>query len=496
MTQEDANPQQKSLSQRTVEGTALLIVTRFLVRLIGFASVSVTARLLTPEDFGLVGAASLVIALFAVLNQIGLSEYVVRSKEIDKSELHTMWTIRLLVSISIAAIIFFTAPLTSAFLQEPRLLEILQILCVATVLAALRSPAAEFFNRDMQYTKYLYLTAADKVVSVAVTIFAAYYFRTYWALVWGQIAGMLFAILSSQVARPFLPRITLAKVSSVGRFAFWTLLVGLNGYGIRQIDEWIAKRSSDSSAFGAYHVARDLCRLFVAEMVGPAGQVFFPAVAKVQGDKTKLSEVVGRFSAAAYIAAFAVAVGIAAIAEELVFLLLGYQWGQAIPYIPFVAVGTAAIVVGDLFQGLYVVADRQNIATRFKFLRLILLLVGCSIAAQLTGSLLAISQAFALISVVSVSAELVWLFSSSRYNVSILSHIWRPALAALFMYQVVQWLVLPESWSLILITGVKVLGGAATFAVTLAALWLLSGRPEGGETEYLDRLRDYTRKNA
>lgn len=93
-----SNKQEKSLSQKSLEGTALLIVTRFIVRMIGFISVSVTARLLTPEDFGIVGAASLVIALFAVLNQVGIGEYVVRTKEIDEEELHTIWTFRVILS--------------------------------------------------------------------------------------------------------------------------------------------------------------------------------------------------------------------------------------------------------------------------------------------------------------------------------------------------------------------------------------------------------------
>lgn len=493
MAKKPVSPSAKSLSQKSVEGTALLVATRFLVRLIGFVSVSITARLLTPEDFGVVGAASLVIALFAILNQIGLSEYVVRSKQVDPDELQTMWTIRLSVSSAIALGIYMVAPFAAAFLQEPRLEEILRILCIASVLGAMRSPAAEFFNRNMQYTKLLFLTAADKVVSVVVTIAVAYYLRTYWALVWGQLAGMLFAILSSQIARPFMPRLTFKKVSKVRSFAFWTLLVGLNGYGIRQVDEWIAKRSSDAAAFGAYHVARDLCRLFVAEIIAPAGQVFFPAVSKVQDDKDKLSEVIGRFAGAAFIAAFAVAAGIAAVSEELVYLLLGYQWGQAIPYMPYVAAGTAAIIVGELFQGLYVIADRQDISTRFRFARLLLLLLGCSLAAQVSGSLLAIAQALAVISIVSVTLELVWLFSPKRYHVSIAARVWRPGLAATAMYFLVQSVATPAAWPLIVVLGVKVLVGVLSFILVTGTLWLISGRPTGGESEFLDRIADYRR---
>lgn len=484
---------EKSLSQKSVEGTALLIVTRFLVRLIGFVSVSVTARLLTPEDFGVVGAASLVIALFAVLNQVGISEYVVRTKKIDPAELHTMWTFRVLISAGIAAAIFVTAPQVSIFLQEPRLVEILQVLCITSLLGALRAPAPEFFNRNLEYNKLLYLAAADKVIAVTATIIAAIVLRSYWALVWGQIIGMLFAIMSSQVAHPFRPRLTLEKFASLKNFALWTLLVSLNSYGIRQVDEWIAKRSSDSAAFGAYHIARDLSRLFVAEILAPAGQVFFPAVAKVQDDRAKMSEVVGRFAGAAFVATFAVGTGIAAVSTELVYVLLGYQWGAAIQFVPYVAAGTAAMIMCDLFQGLYVIDNKQNISTRFRFGRLVLIVIGCSWAATGENALVAIAKAFAVITIISVLIELVWLFAPKRHNVSLLAQIWRPAIAAFAMYQLVTHLSLTSDIPLLVLAAVKVIAGAATYIVVLGSLWFIAGRPSGGESEFLDRIRDYIR---
>lgn len=489
-----SNKQEKSLSQKSLEGTALLIVTRFIVRMIGFISVSVTARLLTPEDFGIVGAASLVIALFAVLNQVGIGEYVVRTKEIDEEELHTIWTFRVILSGGIAGLIFLLAPWAAQFLQEPRLTEILRILCITSLLGSLRAPAAEFFNRNMQYNRILFLAAADKIVAVSATIIAALILQSYWALVWGQVIGMSFAILSSQIARPFKPRLTLSRFSKLKNLALWTFLVGLNTYGVKQVDEWIAKRASDSAAFGAYHVARDLCRLFVAELLAPAGQVFLPAIAKVQDDKEKMSDAVGRLAGAAFIAGFAVSVGIASISNELVYLLLGYQWGQAIPYVPYVAIGTAAMIVCDLFQGLYVVDDKQNISTRFRFGRLLSLLVGCITAAQTTGDLLHIAMTFAGVSIITVALELSWLFARTRYNVALLPRVWRPLTGAIAMFYAVSAVALPQTWLLPVVTGLKVLVGAMTYLAVIGLLWLIAGKPKGGETEFMDRIAEYLKR--
>lgn len=483
---------EKSLSRQSVEGTALLIATRFIVRLIGFVSVSITARLLTPEDFGLVGAASIIIGLFAILNQIGVSEYIIRSQKIDDGELHTIWTLRLIISAIVATAIFLTAPLTAAILQEDRLVDVVQALSVASFLGALQSPASSFFNRNLEYGKEFFLKSADKIFIVTVTIVCAYVFRTYWALVWGQLAGAFFSILSSQIARPFRPKLTLSKSSTLGGFAFWTLMLKLNWYGVRHVDEWIAKRSSDSAAFGAYHIAQDLCRLFVAEILAPAGQVFFPGASKVQDDPQRLNEVVSRFAGASFIVAFAVAAGISAVASELVYLLLGYQWSQAIVFMPYIATGTAAVILVDLFSGLYVIKDQQNIATRFKFLRLIFLILCCGYAAKYGHGLLGIAIAFSLVSIASAFSELAWLFSGSRYRVSLLRESWRPAVAAIAMYGTVSAIALPATWPLIVVAAIKVIAGAVCYVAFVTILWWLSGRPKGGETEILERVREYS----
>lgn len=480
----------KSLSQKTVEGTITLVITRFIVRLIGFVSVSFTARLLTPEDFGLVGAASIVIGLFAIFNQIGLNEYIQRTRVIDADELQTLWTLRLLINLVLSSGVFLSAPFAADFLQDARLEEVLQVLSVVFLLGAVRAPAAEFFNRNLNYRADLFLKLADKTVAVVVTIIAAYILETYWALVWGQMTGAIFAIISSYVAKPFLPRLTMSKGRELGSFAFWTSMVGLMNYGNNHIDEWIAKRTNATAAFGAYHISRDLCRLFVAEILAPAGQVFLPAVARVQDDPEKMKEVVGRFAGAAFLAVFAVAIGIASISFELVTILLGYQWGAAVPYMPYIAIGSAAVVMGNMFAGLYVIENKQKISTRFRFMRLVGLIVACSVAG-VYGDLLMLSQAYAVASVLTVSIELKWLFSGRRFQVSLIRSIWRPAIAATGMYFAVDALALGDDLNLILVTLIKVLVGAAVYILGVVILWLLAGRPVGGEREIWDRVMEF-----
>lgn len=485
-----AEKTEKSLSRRSVEGTLTLILTRFLVRLIGFVSISFTARLLTPEDFGLVGAASIVIGLFAILNQVGLNEYIQRTPNIVDDELYTLWTLKFLINLSLSAGVFLAAPLAAELLQEPRLIEVLQVLSVSFVLGALRAPAAEFFNRDLNYKADLVLKLVDKSVMVITTIAAAFILKTYWALVWGQIVGAVFSILSSYIAKPFLPRLTLKHGKSLGGFAFWTSMVAVTNYGVNHADEWIAKRSGGTAAFGAYHIARDLCRLFVAEIIAPAGQVFLPAASKVQDDPDKLRLVVGRFAGLAFLVAFAVGAGLASVSFELVILLLGHKWAPAVPFIPYAAIATAAVTLGNVFGAIYVIRDKQHISSRVRFLRLATIVLACGFAGKYYG-MLAVSQAYALAAIVTVGIELKWLFSGKRFEYSLFAGIWRPLLASVTMYYCVTSLSLGSELHLIVVALIKVVFGALVYAASIALLWMLAGRPIAGEIEVWERLMEF-----
>ena len=120
-----------------------------------------------------------------------------------------------------------------------------------------------------------------------------------------------------------------------------------------------------------------------------------------------------------------------------------------------------------------------------------MLIVACGYAAKSGYGLLGVATAFSLVSIASAFSELAWLFSGTKFRVSLLRESWRPLIAAFAMYTAVSSLILPAAWPLILVAATKVVAGIICFVLAMALLWWFSGRPKGGETEIMERVRDY-----
>ena len=94
---------------------------RFTVNILGIASTIVLARLLTPEDFGIVALAGTAFAFFSVLGQFGFDSALIHMQGAEKSHYDTAWTANILVGLAIAVIMFLVAKPTAAFFQDSRI---------------------------------------------------------------------------------------------------------------------------------------------------------------------------------------------------------------------------------------------------------------------------------------------------------------------------------------------------------------------------------------
>ena len=119
-----------------VSGAFLTIAMRWTDRLIGFISTLILARLLAPEDFGIIAMASLVISLTDVLFDLGVNIALIQNKSPTQDHYDTAWTLRLLQSILATAIVASVAPWAADYFKEPRITLVIQVLSLSFLLSA------------------------------------------------------------------------------------------------------------------------------------------------------------------------------------------------------------------------------------------------------------------------------------------------------------------------------------------------------------------------
>ncbi|WP_458095332.1 oligosaccharide flippase family protein [Roseomonas sp. WA12] len=481
-----AAPRAEPLAALVMRGAALMVVLRFVIRAIGLVSVLFTARLLTPVDFGIIGTASLVVGLFAILQSIGLGDALVRLRQVDPEHVHTAWTLNLLFSAGVTLAIWLSAPAAAGFLGEPALVEVLRWLAVTPVLNALTSPGSMTLIRDFAFGKEFVLKVFQKVAVAVAVVLAAWWTRSYWGLVWGSLIGTVLHVAGSYTLYPYRPRFSLTKTRDFFAFSFWTLVQSLATYVAITVDEVVVRRLVSTQVFGLYHVSRDLSRTMVSEMVAPAAAALLPGLARLRDEPARFAEAARQAVGAGAIVAAAAGLGVSATAPEITGLLLGPRWAGAAPFLAWTAIGVAGQTVAGLNRSILAALDRQHQAAFLWGLRAAVLTAAC-LAAALLGGVLAVAITYAAVSVTLTVLDYAFIFARLGRPSALAGIFLRPVLAGLAMLAGLSWLP-TEGLALPVAAALKVALGATIYVAALLGLWWAMGRPRSAETALLHRL--------
>lgn len=485
-----------SVNQRILLGSVWVIAARWGIRAIGFVSTLILVRLLTPEDFGVVAMAMLVVGIVEVFGETGLVLYLIRHPDPQPSDFDTVWTLRALIGAALAAILFFAAPLGGEFFNQPLLTEVVRWLALRPLMVGLENPGIVWFRKNMEFHRDFEFLVLNKVASFVVTIALAAWLRDYWALVFGILAGGLVSLLQSYRMHPYRPRPRLSNVRAAWSYSFWLLVQHVLVFANDRLDEVVVGRLKTTTDLGQYAVASDLAASPLREIVSPLSRALFPGFVLLASDQQALARSFGRVLAGVAIVAFSVSGGLAMVATDFTHVVLGPQWTPAAPLLRLLAVGAGFFALSQPIFSLLGATGRVRAAAALSFLRLAALSAAILPAAYL-GDLADVAAgrlaAVALASVISIAA---FLRLTAIPTAVVASALIRPALATLVMCGCVAAAnaAAPDWPALRLAIAVPV--GALAFAAALFGLWALQGKPDAAEADFLALARRFLRRAA
>lgn len=201
-----SSPVPRDLGLRMAKGAAWMIALRFAVRGIGLVSTAVLARLLAPEDFGLVALAMMVVALLEVLGEFNFEVALLRDQHAKRSHYDTAWTLTLLRGILVAGLLLLLAQPAAIFFGDSRLATVLSVLSIAAVIHGFANIGTVEFRRELHFHREFIYSLTIKMGTVVGTLLAAVWIRNYWALVIGIICGCVVRVGLSFAMSRYRPR--------------------------------------------------------------------------------------------------------------------------------------------------------------------------------------------------------------------------------------------------------------------------------------------------
>lgn len=329
-------------------------------RIVLLATTIATARILTPEDFGLLGVALTVTMFLDLLNDFGLTTaYVYFARDRDPEEVaSTGFVLSILTGVALTVLTIAAAPLAAIFYDEPRVTPVLMALSANYLLVSFGSVQDGRMRARLDFRRRFFAELGRSVVKGAVTVALAVAGAGVWSLVLGQVVGTAASTILYMVLERWRPRWRLHRQLAVGMLRYGTqlLALGLVGLAAANVDAIFIGRRLGVEALGLYTLAFRLPSLAVRGASAVVSQVAFSAYAKVSDDEAALTRALLRSLRVMATYTVPVALGMAVVAPELINVLFGDKWQETGTLMQILALHTLLTVLvynaGDVYKAL------------------------------------------------------------------------------------------------------------------------------------------------
>lgn len=257
---------------------------------ISFISNMVLARLLSPNDFGIMGLIMVFITMADVLVDGGLGNALIQKKDIEGKDKTTIYTTNLIFSLLIFTGLFFAAPYIESFTDVSGFAILLRIQSSCVLIRAFYVVNVSQLTRDLQFSKLALITLISQALSTLVAIILAYNGFGVWSLLLKNILLDLFCCILYALASPFKYKLVFDKTSFRGLFSFGfpVALANIIESLYSNIISFIIGKVYSVKDLGYFNQANSLKQIPVYSVSAVINQVFFPFFSKIQDDKTNL----------------------------------------------------------------------------------------------------------------------------------------------------------------------------------------------------------------
>jgi len=463
---------------------------RWSIKGLGFISSAVLARLLMPEDFGLVAMVFVIIGFISLLFEFGVNWALIQNNKATDDHFHTAWTIRLLQSIVIALLLAAFSSVIADFYHDIRVEAICQFMALGTLIRGFENIGVIKLQKDMRFARDFLYNVIPKIFSICLTISLAFYFRSYMALVLAEVMNSIIIVIASYVIIGFKPKLSFRKLSDIWGFSQWILMRNIAQYISEQGAMVFLSVLTVPAKVGYYKWGNELSTLTVSEIQLPFTRALLPGFAKIKDDHDRLIGAYLKALGIMTLVAVPIALGFGAVAPELIPLFLGGgdKWLPVVPVLQGLVFAATAISMYDISTNLLTISGNVKYTAYMFWIKAVVTMIVLYPAYYLAG-LPGVAYSNALTNV--IMFFVVSLFTVKQCQVAfsrILAVIWRPLFSGLAMYILLTWAFDfwdVASWIKLIC---KIMLGVLSYICFLLGLWHLSGKPDSAEQSILDRI--------
>src|SRR2546421_1050392 len=397
-----------NLGRRSTRGGVVTATAQAMKFSLSMAASIVLARLLTPQDYGLIGMVVILISLTGMFQYLGLSTATVRWAELTHQQVSTLFWINLGLSTAVALLTIAASPLLAVFYHEPRLIGITFGYAVVLFLTGLYIQPEAILIRQMRFVAIAVIEVSSMAVGLAVAIVAAWYGAGYRALVLHMVVMTIVTLVGIWSACRWWPGLPGRCSGRRAMIRYGGNLTGfhLTNFFSRNLANLLIGKFWGAYQLGVYSKAYQMLLTPMSQVTAPLGTVAIPALSRLADSPEryraaylKILEKIAMITMPGFI--FMIATS-----DWLVLLLLGPQWREAGRI--FMLLGIAAVVqpVTRTVPWLFTTQGRSRDMLRWGFIGSGIAVA--SIIAGLPWGALGVAAAYALSDLLIATPLMFW----------------------------------------------------------------------------------------
>ena len=302
---------------------------------VAFVVSLVLARLLSPEDYGTIALVTVFITILQVFVDSGLGNALIQKKDADDVDFSSVFYFNVLVCAILYLGIFFAAPMLASFYDDLELIPVIRVLSLTIVISGVKNVQQAFVSRTMQFKRFFFATLGGTIGAAFLGIFLAYMGYGVWALVAQQLFNTTVDTLILWVTVKWRPKwvFSFSRLKELLSFGWKLLVSALLDTTYNQLRQLIIGKLYTTADLAYYNKANQFPNLIVTNINTAIDSVVFPAMSMEQDDPQRVKAMTRRaIKTSIYIMA-PMMLGLAAVAEPMIRLLITDKWLPCVPYL-------------------------------------------------------------------------------------------------------------------------------------------------------------------
>lgn len=335
----------------------------------------VLARMLLPEDFGLIGMILIFIAISNSITDSGFTQALIREQKVTQTDYSTVFYFNIAVSFFIYTLLYLTAPAISSFYSQPDLTMLIRVLSLGVIINSFAIIPRAMFTKEVNFKVQAKVNLTASILSGVFAVGAAFAGLGVWSLVIRQLTMNAVQSLFLSLSRKWMPSFVFSWKSFKRLFGFgWKLLIsGLIDTIYTNIFFLIIGKQYSARSLGYYTNASKFSDVAAQTLTATLQRVTYPVLSSLQDDENRIKQAFRKIIKLSGFIIFPVMAGIAAIAGPLIHLVLGEQWAGMVVYFQLLCIAGMLYPIHALNLNILQVRGRSDLFLYLEIAKMVVL---------------------------------------------------------------------------------------------------------------------------